>query len=429
MNATTASIPSLRVPWKRWLALGLIGALAAAASAVVWINRTSAESASPDPVPDAATIARGAYLARVGNCAGCHTARGGRPYAGGRGLPTPFGTVYAGNLTPDPDSGLGNWSADDFWKALHHGRSRDGRLLAPAFPYTEFTYVSRADSDALYVYLRSLPAVRLHAPQSGLRFPFNTQAALAVWRALYFRPAATDALAAPEQSTEWQRGAYLVRGLGHCAACHAPRNALGATRQADRLPGGALPMQSWFAPSLAPVDGVPLDRQRQDLMDVLRTGMSSHGTASGPMADVVTNSTQHWAEQDLKAASVYLLSLPPRPSQDAAEAVRADGQYERGAKIYRDRCASCHGDSGEGVPGIYPPLAGNPTVTLPDPANAMQVIRHGGFAPTTRAQPRPFGMPPSSLPPQDLADVVTYVRQSWGNRAAAVTVLESMRAP
>lgn len=386
------------------LGLGLlVAAMVAAAATVAWLSHTPASLPSPPPREDADTVARGAYLARVGNCAACHTSRGGVPYAGGRGLPTPFGTVYAGNLTPDDATGLGRWGADDFWRALHHGRSRDGRLLTPAFPYTAFTHVSRDDSDALYVYLRSLPPVVQAAVPHTLRFPFNTQAALAVWRALYFRPAAPEATAEPGAGEAWQRGAYLVRGLGHCAACHAPRNRLGATQHAPRLGGGALPMQPWFAPDLAPRAGVPMARQQQDLVDLLRTGMSTLGTAGGPMAEVVVGSTQHWSAQDLQAAAVYLTSLPsqapPDPPPGAGDADRAAqaAQRSRGQAVYDDQCAMCHGANGEGAPGIYPPLAGNPTVTQAAAGNVLQVIRHGGFAPATRAQPRPFGMPPAGL--------------------------------
>lgn len=444
MNTLTAPGHGAQQPARRkrsrlviLIGSGFVVAAAAIATlgALTWLDRAPARVSSPEPTADAATIARGAYLARVGNCATCHTTRGGQPYAGGRGLPTPFGTVYAGNLTPDADTGLGRWNVDDFWQALHHGRSRDGRLLSPAFPYTAFTHVSRSDSDALYVFLRSLPPVSRPAPASGLRFPFNTQAALAFWRALYFDAASPDPAPAAGPSAQWQRGAYLVRGLGHCAACHAPRNAWGATQQAEQLPGGAMPQQTWFAPSLAPRATVALSQQKQALIDLLRSGQSLHGTASGPMSEVVTNSTQHWSGEDLEATAVYLLSLAPQPSLpspgplSAADSASAEAQRRRGALLYGDRCAQCHGDQGEGAPGIYPPLSGNPSVTLADPGNALQVLRHGGFSPATKSQPRPFGMPPSGLSAQELADVLTYVRQSWGNQATAVTVLQSLRAP
>lgn len=413
-------------------------AAAAAAAAVRWRPAPEVRRDGPPLVADASTIARGAYLARVGNCAGCHTARGGQPYAGGRGLPTPFGTVYAGNLTPDAQTGLGRWSADDFWRAMHHGRSRDGRLLTPVFPYTAFTHVGRDDSDALYLYLRSLPPVVQEAPAHALRFPFNTQVALAVWRALYFAPADAGALAPTEaggaaaRSAAWLRGAYLVRGLGHCAECHAPRNALGALQDAERLGGARLPEQAWFAPALAPNGTAPAEAQRAALVELLRTGTTRHGTAAGPMAEVIVNSTQHWTDADLQAAALYLTSLPARQAvATSARRPTADdaAQLRRGQALYDQHCAQCHGAQGEGAPGAYPPLAGNPSVLLADPGNVLQVIQHGGFAPATRSRPRPFGMPPAGLSPQEAADVATFIRQSWGNRAPAVSVLDTMRRP
>lgn len=412
--------------------VGAVVAALAALACVLWFSHTPAIPDSPAPVSDAATLARGAYLAKLGNCAACHTARGGAPYAGGRGIATPFGTVYAGNLTPDAETGIGRWSANDFWRALHHGRSKDGRMLTPAFPYPNFTLVSRHDSDALYVYLHSLAPVRKTPTENTLRFPFNTQAALAVWRALYFRPAEVAPQGASSAASLGERGAYLVQGLGHCAACHAPRNALGATRQADELPGGTLPGQPWHAPSLAPVSQLPLALQRQSIVALLRTGMSAHGTAGGPMAEVVVGSTQHWHDRDLQAAASYLTSLPARHDR-SDERARDDPmlrhQRERGRQLYATQCAQCHGDQGEGVTGVYPPLAGNSTVVLGEATNVLQSIRHGGFAPATASNRRPFGMPPAGLNPQELADVATFIRQSWGNRAPTVTVQESMRAP
>ncbi|OYV01055.1 MAG: alcohol dehydrogenase [Burkholderiales bacterium PBB5] len=425
---------SARRRWPLALRMLLAATLGAAAAvvAVVVINHTPDLPPGPAPRTDAATVARGAYLARLGNCAACHTPHGSTPYAGGRGIATPFGTVYAGNLTPDDGTGLGRWSADDFWRALHHGRSRDGRLLSPAFPYTSFTHVSRDDSNALYAYLRSLAPTPATSTPSTLRFPFNTQAALAVWRAVYFRPADTDSPSPADRTAQWQRGAYLVRGLGHCAACHAPRNALGATLQGDALPGGTLPLQPWHAPSLAPDGQQPIARQQQDIVDLLRTGWTAHGTASGPMAEVVVGSTQYWTDQDLWATAVYLSSLPARPPAPKAQPKAGDEiatQVQRGRALYDKHCAGCHGVQGEGAGRAYPALAGNHTVNQTPADNLLQVIRHGGFAPSTTANRRPFGMPPAALDPQEAADVATYVRQAWGNQAPAVSILESLRAP
>lgn len=363
---------------------------------------------------------RGGYLALLGNCAGCHSTPGEAAYAGGRALATPFGTVFAGNLTPDAATGLGRWSADDFWQALHHGRSRDGRRLLPVFPYTSYTHVTRADSDALFAYLRSLPAVRRTAPASTLRFPYNTQAALAVWQWLYFRPA--SAPVAPNPADPVARGAYLVQGLGHCAACHAPRNAAGAP--AADSSGGEMPAQSWFAPSLHPAPEHP--RSAAELVQLLRDGQTARDATSGPMAAVVARSLQHWRADDLQAMAAYLSRLPPQPPAAPAEPAPAALRAE-GARLYGRHCADCHGERGEGRPGAAPALAGNATVLQPTARNLVQLMRHGGFAPATAGQPLPHGMPHQGLGAAEMAAVATHVRQSWGHRASAVTELQVMR--
>ncbi len=419
--------------WATWAALGLGLLLMAGTAAVWWLNQDHEPPVAAAALAgDAATVDRGAYLARVGNCAGCHTARGGVAEAGGRGLPTPFGAVFAGNLTPDLETGLGRWSADDFWRALHHGRSRDGRLLAPAFPYTEFTRVRREDSDALWAFLRSQPPVVQANRPHALRFPYSTQAALAVWRALYFRPARFNP--APDQSTAWNRGAYLVQGLGHCAACHAPRNALGATVDALALAGGQLPMQAWFAPALGGAGSG--DAGRHDLVALLKTGVSAHAVAGGPMAEVVMRSTQHWTDADLQAAALYLQSLPSPPARAPAAAAPAE-LLAQGQQLYAKHCADCHGAGGQGAvvqgavlpaaPAAYPPLAGNPSVQQATPTNLIQAVLHGGFAPATAGNPQPFGMPPQPLSNAEVAAVLSYVRQAWGRPAGMVTELDVMR--
>jgi mono/diheme cytochrome c family protein len=282
-------------------------------------------------------VERGAYLARAGNCATCHTARGGAAYAGGRGLETPFGTVVSSNLTPDDATGLGRWSAAHFWRAMHHGRSMDGRLLYPAFPYTDYTLVTREDSDALFAYLRSLPPVVQARPAHALRFPYDTQAALAVWRALYFEPARFEADA--DRPADWNRGAYLVRGLGHCSACHTQRNALGASELGLQLGGGLIPVQNWYAPSLLSADEAGVaEWSTQEVVDLLKTGRSARGSAMGPMAEVVARSTQHLNEADLRAMAVYLQSLPQhgarRAGATAADRAAAAPSSSRGGRLY-----------------------------------------------------------------------------------------------
>ena len=373
-------------------------------------------------------VAKGAYLARAGNCAACHTARGGAPYAGGKAIATPFGSVYAGNITPDPATGIGRWTADDFWNALHEGRARNGRYLVPAFPYPEYTHVTRDDSDAIYAYLQSLAPVPQANRAHELRFPYTSQTALAVWRTLYFRPAAWQPKSGA--SAEWNRGAYLVQGLGHCAACHAPRNALGATRGALELTGGLMPEQRWYAPSLAsPQESGVQDWPTQETVRFLRDGKSERGVALGPMAEVVFHGTQHLSDADLRAMALYLQSLPRRetsaPRQDV---VLAAGTLEAGARLYRAHCAECHGERGEGR-GPYAALAGHRSVTMADPANLVKLIIHGGFAPTTPGNPRPWGMPPMghALDDTEIAAIASYVRQAWGNQAPGVLPLDVLQ--
>jgi len=400
----------------------LIAILLVAAVYMLNVRDEAPLAASAVTAMTSGQIARGGYLARAGNCLGCHTARGGRPYAGGRGIETPFGTVYASNLTPHARTGIGQWTPAQFWRALHNGRSRDGRLLYPAFPYPNYTHVSRDDADAIFAYLRSLPAVEQTNRPNALRFPYDSQAALALWRALYFRPGklATDSA----RSGEWNRGSYLVQGLGHCNACHSSRNAFGATDGSLDLGGGLIPMRNWYAPSLTSAGEAGVaDWDLGEIVALLKTGVSTHASVSGPMAEVVAGSTRFLNDADLRAIAVFLKALPP--SHEAARPVAgADARtLERGAGIYERNCAECHGDVGEGVDSVYPRLAGNRAVTLEPAANVIRVVLSGGFPPGTAGNPRPYGMPPflTALGDEDIATVVSYIRNSWGNRASAVS--------
>jgi mono/diheme cytochrome c family protein len=371
---------------------------------------------------DPALIARGEYLATAGDCASCHTAQGGARYAGGRVLPTPFGNITAPNITPDGETGLGSWRFEDFWQALHSGKGRHGELLYPVFSYTSFTKVTRDDALAIFAYLQSLAPVHQPASPPALDFPYSVRSSLQAWRALYFREG--EFQPDPARSAEWNRGAYLVQGLGHCNECHAPRDSLGGQQGGASLAGGQIPAQNWYAPDLSTqANGGLAGWTAQDIVDLLKTGQSSRGTAFGPMAEVVSRSTQHLHEDDLRAIAAYLQSLPARPAV-AADRSPLDTRLilEQGARVYAERCADCHGKDGNGVAGIYPPLNGNSSVNEPTGINAMRVVLLGGFPPVTAGNPRPYSMPPfaQQLSDSDVAAVVTYIRRSWSNQASPI---------
>jgi mono/diheme cytochrome c family protein len=358
----------------------------------------------------AAQIRQGAYLARAGNCMACHTAQDGAAYAGGKALATPFGTMYGPNLTPDSATGIGSWSADDLWRAMHNGKSKDGGLLYPAFPYPNYTKVTRADSDALYAFLRTLTPVRQANREHELRFPYNQRGLLAFWRTLYFAPG--EFRQQPQKGVQWNRGAYLVQGLGHCSACHAEKNALGASLAADRLGGGKVGAQGWQA---SPLGG---ERDVLELAELLQTGVSERHAVYGPMAEVVAASLQHLAPGDIHAISAYLATLPGTPIP-APGAAPSDAVLRQGEKIYAKQCASCHGEQGEGAPRAYPRLAGRGAF---DTGNAARMVFHGGYAPATAGNPRPYGMPPFSgvLSNGEVAAVISYINRSWGNQGPLV---------
>jgi mono/diheme cytochrome c family protein len=422
-----------------WTARGLSALLLLGLLLPVWQDLqsqplpplTDAQMAAP---PEPQLVERGAYLARAGNCAACHTARGGAAYAGGEAIATPFGRVFAGNLTPDPVHGIGRWSAQAFWRAMHEGRSRDGRLLNPAFPFDSFTHVTRADSDALHAFLRSQAPVAQPNPAQGLHFPFNQQAALAVWHRLYFSPGTFEP--EPSRSAEWNRGAYLVRGLGHCAACHATRDALGGVRQGLQYSGALMAGQGWYAPSLHNrQQGGTAHWDLATTVRFLQTGATldaapeQQATAQGPMAEVVFFSTQYLSEPDLQAMAVYLQGLDrPAPPPEAFKPAEA-GQLALGEQVYKKHCIDCHGAQGQGATGVYPALAGSRAVNMASAVNTVQAILSGGFAPATAGHPQPYGMPPYStlLTNAEVAAVGTFIRQSWGNQGAALTALDMQR--
>ena len=399
------------------------------AGAVGWEMRAGVLPEVGETAPQGIeTVERGAYLARAGNCLACHTARGGEAYAGGRAIDTPFGTVYAGNLTPEPATGLGRWSAEAFRRALHEGRSRDGRLLYPVFPYTHTTLVSDDDSDALYAFLRTVPPVVKPTPEHVLRWPVNTQAALAVWRLLYFESGRFQ----PDtrQTAEWNRGAYLARGLAHCSACHSARDVLGGSLSGERWRAGLMPDGHWLAPSLRdPAQAGVAAWSVGDIADLLQHGANAQSTAMGPMAEVVFDGTQHLRRTDLEAMAVFLKDLPTQAEPLTGWKAADPEQLALGEQLYDQQCAACHGDQGQGAAGAYPALAGNRSVLMDAHTNAVQAVLAGGFAPATAGHPQPYGMPPfrTLLTDTEIAAVASFIRQSWGNRAGPVAPQDVQR--
>ncbi len=370
---------------------------------------------------------RGAYLSRVANCAGCHTARGMPEYAGGRVLNTPFGEFVTSNITPDAETGLGRWSEEDFWQALHHGKSKDGRYLYPVFPYIEYTRITREDADAIFSYLRSIPPVKQVNPAHKIHSPYDNQLLLFLWRAWYFK----EGVYQPDnsKSPEWNRGAYLVEGLGHCNACHTARNVWGASKD-DQPLGGEIVGSRWYAPSLVSAEQAGVGHWSiEEIVELLSTGINQHAVTSGPMATIVRQSLQYLTAEDQRAMAVYLKSFGEQNEDNASkrkippmpEAVR---QYlARGERIYEKHCQDCHGESGQGAPGIYPPLAGNRSVTMNPPRNVIRSVLYGGYSPVTVTNPRPYGMPPYQhiIRDVEISQVISYIRNAWGNFGSLVS--------
>jgi mono/diheme cytochrome c family protein len=366
----------------------------------------------------AAQIERGRYLTAVGDCVACHTERGGARFAGGRPLQTPFGTVLSANLTPDEATGIGRYTADTFYRALHEGIDKDGWHLYPAFPYSYYTRVTREDSDAIFAYLRSIPKVEKQIDRNQLPFPFNIRGLMTFWNWLFldegpYRPDAA-------QSAEWNRGAYLVEGLGHCQACHTPRNFLGGSKTDEPFRGGKFAL--WFAPDITPNERTGLGRwSRDELLEFLRNGNNVHSAASAEMGEVVTFSTSQMNDADLAAVATYLHSLPASPSPDVA--APDEGVMRQGRAIWEDECSACHRMDGEGVAHLFPALKGNPNLQQRDPTTVLHFILAGTRRSPTAKAPTPLSMPAFywKLNDEQAAAVATYARNSWGNQAGPVS--------
>jgi mono/diheme cytochrome c family protein len=385
---------------------------------------------SEEKKPDAALIAKGEYLARAGDCIACHTAPEGKLFAGGLAMATPFGAIYTSNITPDREAGIGTWTSDQFYATMHVGRFPDGGLLYPAMPFGSYTKVTRTDSDAIFAYLQSIPPVRQPNRPHDLKFPFNNRSLILGWRTLFFKEG--EFKPDPGQSAEWNRGAYLVEGLGHCAMCHTAINALGGSSESEAFQGGLIPMQNWYAPSLTSDKEAGLgDWSLKDIADLLKTGVSARGAVYGPMAEVIYDSLQYLTDDDIHAMAVYLKSLAQgRPSVPPTSSVPgSEGSLllALGKTVYDNQCAACHGAEGLGKPPNFPPLAGNQSIQMQSAVNPIRMVLNGGYPPGTAGSPMPYGMPPfaQSLSDDEVAAVVTYIRTAWGNRGAPVSARDA----
>jgi mono/diheme cytochrome c family protein len=374
-----------------------------------------------DSMPNAAQLRRGQYLVAAGDCMSCHLCDGGEPLAGGLELKTPFGVIYSANITSDRQTGIGAWTNDQFYHAMHDGIGVHGENLYPAFPYPWFRRASREDDDAIFAYLKSTPSVNYTPPVNDLSFPLNFRFMVKGWNLLFLN--SHDFQSDPSQSSEWNRGAYIVNGLGHCGDCHTPKNALGADKSNQDFYGGKL--ENWTAPDLTGNDRTGLGGWSiDDVAEYLRNGRNAHAGAGGAMADVITFSTSLMSDEDRRAMAVYLKGQAASPSMTHGQP--DSGAMRRGAAIYSDACASCHLEDGVGQPRLFPPLGHNAMLQQADSTGLEHLILAGGRIGTSPSRPSPLTMPSFAwkLSDNEIADVATYLRNSWGNQAAAVSVAE-----
>ncbi|HTC99468.1 MAG TPA: cytochrome c [Bradyrhizobium sp.] len=390
-----------------------------AAAALLLVGTTASFAGDSDP-QEFTQIERGRYLAVLSDCASCHTVPGSnQPFAGGRAIETPFGNIVAPNITPDPETGIGSWSDEQFDAAVRKGVARNGSHLYPAMPYNAYTKMSRDDVLAIRAYLNTLVPVRNAVEANTLPFPFDIRAAMRVWNALYFNEG--DYQPNPNQSAEWNRGAFLVDGPGHCGACHTPKTALGGDKTSQYLEGAYL--QGWSAPDITNDSRLGLGAwSKEDLVAYLKSGHNRVTAATGPMGEVVTLSAAFTTDPDLNAIATYLKSLPGKTAAPAALAAN-DPAMTAGAAIYRDQCSACHGLDGKGIAELFPSVADSSMVKSGDPTTSIRIVLRGARSVGTTAQPTAPGMPAygKQLDDDEVAAVLTYMRNTWGGAAAAVT--------
>jgi|SRR5215472_2881482 len=392
--------------------------------ACLFLCSALAVARAAEPSPD--MIARGKALVDAGGCTGCHTADPAKPFAGGLKIDTAFGAIYTPNLTPDHDTGLGTWSEQDFYRALRSGIAPDGSRYYPIFPYPYFAKLTRDDIFAIRAYLTTLTPYANKAPPPELRFPLNFRVVMRLWDYLFFRPGILE----PDQrkGTDWNRGRYLVEALGHCGACHTPKNVFGADRRNRSFTGGAV--EGWFAPRLDAAERSGLQSWKvDDIVAYLQSGRNQKSHAGGPMADVVASSTSKMSDADVHAIAVYLKSLPPGPSEPVVSPP-PESAMASGKEIYDHYCIACHEADGSSSPGVYPPLNGNALLQSADPSSTLRIILDGAQTMTTPRAPNTGHMPAYArdLNDREIADVTNYIRNSFGNAAPQVTAGQVKKA-
>lgn len=364
-------------------------------------------------------VTKGRYLATVGDCTACHTLPGKPLFSGGVILDTPFGKLAGANITPDPVHGIGRWTFEDFQNVMSNGHGLDGKRLYGAMPFTAYTKVRREDNLAIWAYLKTVDASDNEVETNQLPFPFNVRTSLIGWNLLNFKEG--EFKADPQKSEQWNRGAYLVEGLGHCGTCHTPKGLTGGDKSDQFLMGANL--QNWVAPNITSQghDGLGAWNE-DDIVKYLKTGANRFDIASGPMAEEVEHSSQHWSDQDLLAVAVYLKD-GAKPVEEAKPIAASDAAMVAGKGIYADRCSACHTPNGEGAANLFPKLAMAPLINSADPSSLIRVVLAGSRAGATDAAPTAPAMPSFgwNLSDENVADVLTYVRNTWGNAAPAVS--------
>jgi mono/diheme cytochrome c family protein len=400
-----------------------VGAAALAALLGLTALDGSLHAAEQTDAQNFAQIERGRYLAEVADCVACHIEpTDNRPFAGGRPIETPFGIIVASNITPDRDTGIGAWSDDEFVAAVRRGVRRDGRLLYPAMPYPSYTKMSRDDVLAIRAYLNTVAPVRNAVEANQLPFPLNIRAGMRFWDGLYFTEG--EFKPDPTRSDAWNRGAYLVEGAAHCGTCHTPKTLLGGDKTSAALQGYAI--QGWFAPDITNDVRLGLGQwTTEDIVEYLRTGHNRFVAATGPMAEEITHSSSHMTDADLAAIAAYLKEQPSE-THEITPVPADDPVMIAGGAIYRDLCSACHTVNGNGIPYLFPALANSPSVRSTDPTTVIRIILRGARSVATTSQPTAPAMPSFDwqLGDERVAAVATYIRNSWGSAAPAVSATE-----